>query len=102
MLKDHNAVALVRLEPVALWSRVKHSTTEPLRSPVKRSIFCHLLRNLKMDVITQFYEVCKPLVVYQFYCMPYFLAHQFLHIFWLRNKKIDFLLCTLTIGLKMF
>ena len=32
MLKDHNAVTPVRLEPAALWSRVKGSTTEPLRS----------------------------------------------------------------------
>ena len=32
LLKDHYAVTLVRLEPTALWSRVKHSTTEPLRS----------------------------------------------------------------------
>ena len=35
LLKDHNAVTPVRLEPAALRSRVKHSTTEPLRSPVK-------------------------------------------------------------------
>ena len=32
LLKDHNAVTTVRLEPVALRSRVKHSTTEPLGS----------------------------------------------------------------------
>ena len=32
LLKDHNAVTPVRLEPAALRSRVKHSTTEPLRS----------------------------------------------------------------------
>ena len=31
-LKDHKAVTPVRLEPAALRSRVKHSTTEPLRS----------------------------------------------------------------------
>ena len=30
--KDHNAVTPVRLEPAALWSSVKHSTTEPLHS----------------------------------------------------------------------
>ena len=34
LLKDHNAVTPVRLEPTALRSRVKHSTTEPLRSLV--------------------------------------------------------------------
>ena len=32
MLKDHNAVTPVRLEPATLPSRFKHSTTEPLRS----------------------------------------------------------------------
>ena len=32
LLKDLKAVTLVRLEPAALWSRVKHSTTEPLPS----------------------------------------------------------------------
>ena len=32
LLKDHNAVTPVRLEPAAPQSQVKHSTTEPLRS----------------------------------------------------------------------
>ena len=32
MLKDHNAVTAVRLEPTTPRSRVEHSTTEPLRS----------------------------------------------------------------------
>ena len=32
LLKDHNAVTPVRLEPAALQSQVKHSTTEPLCS----------------------------------------------------------------------
>ena len=32
LLKDHNAVTPVRLEPATLQSWVKHSTTEPLRS----------------------------------------------------------------------
>ena len=31
-LKDHNAVMPVRLEPATSRSRVKHSTTEPLRT----------------------------------------------------------------------
>ena len=30
LLKDYNAVTPVRLEPAALRSRVKHSTTEPV------------------------------------------------------------------------
>ena len=32
LLKDHNAVTPMRLEPAAPRPRVKHSTTEPLRS----------------------------------------------------------------------
>ena len=32
LLKDHNAVTQVRLEPAVPRSQVKHSTTEPLRS----------------------------------------------------------------------
>ena len=32
LAQGHNAVAPVRLEPAVLRSRVKHSTTEPLRS----------------------------------------------------------------------
>ena len=32
LLKDHNTVTPVRLEPTAPQTRVKHSTTEPLRS----------------------------------------------------------------------
>ena len=34
LLKDHNTVTPVRLEPAAPRSRVRHSTTEPLRSHV--------------------------------------------------------------------
>ena len=36
---------------------------------VKTSRFCHLFRHIIMDVITLHYQICKPLVVYQFYCM---------------------------------
>ena len=32
LAQGYNAVTPVRLEPVALWSPVKHSTTEPLHS----------------------------------------------------------------------
>ena len=37
LLKDHNAVKPVRLESAAPGSRVKHSTTEPLRSLTSES-----------------------------------------------------------------
>ena len=33
LAQGHNTVTTVRLEPAAPRSRVKHSTTEPLRSP---------------------------------------------------------------------
>ena len=39
LLKDHNAVMPVRLEPAASRSRVKHFTTEPLRS------LCRMMTN---------------------------------------------------------
>ena len=39
LLKDHNSVTPLRLGPAALWSQVKHSTTEPLRLG-----FCGLYR----------------------------------------------------------
>ena len=32
LAQGHNAVTPVRLETANTWSRVKHSTTEPLRS----------------------------------------------------------------------
>ena len=35
LLKDHNVVTPVRPEPAAAQSRVKHSTTEPMRSQYK-------------------------------------------------------------------
>ena len=41
LLKDHNTVKPVRLEPTASWSRVKHSTTEPLLSQNKHeAVWC--------------------------------------------------------------
>ena len=39
LLKDHNTVTPVRLKPAASRSRVKHSTTEPLRSLNKMTKF---------------------------------------------------------------
>ena len=38
LLNDNNAVTLVRLEPAASRFRVKHSTTEPLRSLKKNTV----------------------------------------------------------------
>ena len=35
----------------------------------KTSRFCYLLRSVIMDDIRQRYLICRPLVVYQVYCM---------------------------------
>ena len=45
LLKDHNAVTPVRLEPVALQPLVKHSNTEPLRSLYRsRKVFAKIMQ----------------------------------------------------------
>ena len=60
MLKDHNTVTPVRLEPAASRSRVKHSTTEPLRSHDKQAdiidVGCSLksINNKQADSIDAF------------------------------------------------
>ena len=51
LLKDHNAVTPVRLEPAAPRPRVKHSTTEPLRSLNHSKWRCVLLRLKKYHEI---------------------------------------------------
>ena len=51
---------------------INHMTLKLLKNHtfgVKTSRFYHLLCNIVMDVITLHYLFCKPLVVYQFYCM---------------------------------
>ena len=50
LLKDHNAVTPVRLEPAASSSRVKHSTTEPLRSLCEPSNNCSILVDLNAQI----------------------------------------------------
>ena len=43
LLEDHSAVTPVRLEPAASRSRVKHSTTEPLRSLIiSHVVLCNM------------------------------------------------------------
>ena len=54
LLKDHNAVTPVRLDPVASRSRVKHSTTEPLRSLRRTYICCE-----RVFVLSLFMEKIK-------------------------------------------
>ena len=39
LAQGHNALTMVRLEPAALMSQVKHYTTEPLRSYLKWDIY---------------------------------------------------------------
>ena len=50
LLKDHNTVTSVRLEPAALRSRVKHSTTEPLRSLLQ-----FMFRNIPFLILLAIY-----------------------------------------------
>ena len=61
LLKDHNAVKLVRLEPTALWSRMKHSTTEPLRSLSCKNRFFFYVVCKKWASTRNFgiYHICK-------------------------------------------
>ena len=62
MLKDHNAVTPVRLEPAALRSRVKHSTTEPLGHQVNSDIHLQTveiqMRRLLMSRLIRIFAVC--------------------------------------------
>ena len=50
LAQGHNAVTPVRLEPAALRSRVKHSTTEPLRSLFHRWINTLCLTDFYMEM----------------------------------------------------
>ena len=55
-----------------LLDSIYHMTLKVLKTlifDVKTSIFYHILHYVIMDVITLRYEICKPLVVDQFYCM---------------------------------
>ena len=51
LLKDHNAVTLVRLEPAAPRSRVKHSTTELPLFCYDASFSFHVITLLKSGVM---------------------------------------------------
>ena len=54
LAQGHNAVTLVRLKPAASWSRVKHSTTEPLRSPYTGNICRPYFQILMLVLETNF------------------------------------------------
>ena len=65
MLKDHSAVTPVMLEPAAPRSRVKHSTTEPLRCPISKG-YCDVCNkevwiadSLLKPTVTQYNENTK-------------------------------------------
>ena len=47
---------------------------------VKMSRLCHPLRNVIMDIITLRYEICKPFVVYRFYCMAFYHSQMQCHV----------------------
>ena len=78
LLKDHNAVTPVRLEPAAPRSRVKHSTTEPLRS---RTVQTHL----NITEQTLWLDVMRAS------CMHYYFDHTHLSaiIITLTSQNID-------------
>ena len=48
LAQGHKAVKPVRLKPAAPWSSVKHSTTEPLRSPQPKHMLWVLKRTSSM------------------------------------------------------
>ena len=84
LAQRHNAVMPVRLEPTALRSRVKHSTTEPLRS-------------LHMDPDEHTFE-SKIVIVFLSSTLNICLgcskggdvSFEYLqHMVWLRNKQIN-------------
>ena len=60
LLKDHSTVTPVRLEPVAPRSRVKYSTTEPLRS------FAEVYHKYMLYIYTKL-QVCTKLATNFFY-----------------------------------
>ena len=47
---------------------------------LETSIFLHLLHDFIMDVIRLCCEICKPLVVYRFYCMVLYLSQMQCHV----------------------
>ena len=60
LLKDHNAVTLVRFEPGAPRSRVKHSTTEPLGSHMlKQEAYKSIIVHGEYDVTLDFNAWCE-------------------------------------------
>ena len=64
LAQGHNAVTLVRLEPAAPRSRVKHSTTEPLRSLSSSLSFLKIVTALKgHNSLPQWSELCPLRVV---------------------------------------
>ena len=61
-----------------MFDSIYHMTLKLLKNlifGVKTSRFCHLLHNVRMDVIMLRYLICKPLVVYRFYCMALYHSH---------------------------
>ena len=69
LAQGHNAVTPVRLEPAALRSRVKHSTTEPLRShSIISTLFAYgnIVRydTALVDLTSYFCVLCTHVKVY--------------------------------------
>ena len=58
LAQGHNAVKSLRLKPVTTQSRGKHSTTEPLRSPLKYNPLLIILRVL-LNLVSILWEISK-------------------------------------------
>ena len=61
LAQGHNAVTPVRLEPVAPRSRVKHSTTEPLRSVSWKQTMCNLREQFDLGPYCLQYKLPKTI-----------------------------------------
>ena len=57
-----------------------HMTLKLLKIAFCFKISKFLFRNVRMDVITLRYKICKPLVVYQFYCMVLYHSQTLRHV----------------------
>ena len=66
LAQGHNTVTLVRLEPVAPRSQVKHSTTEPLHSPSSKLIFITFVsvkqKRFKTDCVENVSNAHSPIL----------------------------------------
>ena len=56
---------------------------------VKTSRFCNIFRNLIMDIISCCNKICKPGVVYQYYCMELYHSQMRRHVMNIINLQLN-------------